>query len=468
MKFLRFASVLALAVTMSGAAAQAVTLAQAAKPAEVPPASYKGDVYVDSRGCAYVRATIGTAVNWVPRLSRDRQSVICGLTPTAKVAGLASSRPPAPPTPPAPPAMTPVVAAAPAATARQAAPSPAAAPATSAVSRTMTVTCPTGGAPARVRIGGDTVAIQCSPTQTAPKSYIVRHANGERTRVIANPPAAPVVQTPVLAATTTARSVGAGDVIAGGRVVIGGTAAPTRTAGTAPTREAAGGYTFGRGYGVTTYPGVVDPVPTPGAPGQARAAAPNALGPLPGSGAGNGYASGYNLAPVQAAPRVVIPEGYRAAWSDGRLNPLRGPRTLYGDQQMAQTLTIDQVPMRSLDPAPAQGLILQTKPTLATLFSSKGPTAVTPTTVARSAPVIATSASAAAPSKRYVQVGMFNVATNAAAAAAKLQGLGLPGRVAQTASGKTVVIAGPYGSVPAVNAALATARRGFPDAFLRN
>jgi len=399
---------------MSGTAAQAITLAQAAKPAEVPPASYKGDVYVDSRGCVYARATIGTIVNWVPRLSRDRKSVICGLTPTAQVAGLALPRPPAPP---APPAMAPVATAASVATARPAAAAP------SAVSRTMTVTCPTGGAPARVRIGGDTVAIQCSATQTAPKSFIVRHANGARTRVIANPPAAPVAQAPVAA---------------GGRVMTGGTTAPTRDAGPAPMREAAGGYTFGSGYGVTGYPGVVDPVPGPGAPGRRTG-------------------TGHNLAPVQTAPRAVIPEGYRAAWDDGRLNPLRGPRTEYGDQQMAQTLTIDQVPMRSLNPAPAQGLIVQTQPTLATLFSSKSPTAVTPTTVAR-----------ATPANRYVQVGMFDVASNAKAAAAKLQGLGLPGRVARTASGKTVVIAGPYGSVPAVNAALATARRGFPDAFLRN
>lgn len=102
MKLLRHTSALALAVIVSGTAASAYTLQQAAKPAETPPASYRSDVYVDSRGCAYVRANIGSSVNWVPRLSSDRKTVICGLTPSASGSGTASARPPAPPAPPRP------------------------------------------------------------------------------------------------------------------------------------------------------------------------------------------------------------------------------------------------------------------------------------------------------------------------------------------------------------------------------
>jgi SPOR domain len=442
MKLLRLASALALAATVSGTSAGAYTLSQAAKPAEYPPASYRSDVYVDSRGCAYVRASIGTAVNWVPRLSRDRKTVICGLTPTAKVTAMATSRPPAPPVPPAPTALA---AAAPQpgpTTARQATPAPT--PTTTAVTRTMAVTCPADGVTARVRIGGDTVGIQCPPGQTTSKSYIVRHANGERTRVIAKPPVAPVPAAPV--ATANARRVGVGDLVAGGRVIIGRVppGGPTNGFGNgygvaAPT--AGGGYTFGQGFGLTDYPGVMDPVPSPASAGSPLMAAP--VGTI----------------------KPVIPEGYRPAWTDDRLNPNRGPRTLYGDQQMAATVTIDDVPMRTVDPAQARGLILQQPSGL--LLSSKSPSAVAAAAARAPAPV-ATTASAAAPAKRYVQVGMFAVSANAQRAAAKLQSLGLPGRVAQTASGKTVVIAGPYGSVPAVNAALATARRGFPDAFLRN
>jgi cell division protein FtsN len=88
-------------------------------------------------------------------------------------------------------------------------------------------------------------------------------------------------------------------------------------------------------------------------------------------------------------------------------------------------------------------------------------------TATTAAPATAAPA-AAAPAYRYVQVGMFNVPANATRAAATLRGLGLPGKVAKTTSGKTVVVAGPYDRVAALNEALATARRAFPDAFLRN
>ncbi len=429
MNLLRKVSALALVAVVSGTAANAYTLKQAAKPAEVPPASYRGDVYVDSRGCAYVRANIGSTVNWVPRLSSDRKTVICGLTPTASVTGMASARPPAPPAPPAPTAAP----AQPAPATTATAPKPA--PATS-IARTMKVTCPADGSTARVRIGSDTVAVNCAAGQTTAKSYIVQHAGGERTRLIVNPAASrPAAPKAVAEASGPRAAQPAGSTA---RVRIGGVAPGSGS------EAAGGGYPFGSGFGLGSGPGVADPVPTPGQQTLRGGAATTTTG---------------GAAPAPEPRQVVIPAGYRSAWTDDRLNPERGPRSAYGDQQMAATWDTSKVPMREANPAPARGLIGGSDTGGVQVFT-KSPSAV-PATVARTP--------AAAPAKRYVQVGAFNVAANAERAVARLQALGLPGRVAKTRSGRTVVVAGPYAEASALNSALAIARRGgFADAFLRN
>lgn len=70
---------------LSGFAAGAQTLRTSRGPAEIPPASYKGSQYVDSRGCAFIRAGYGGSVQWVPRVQRNRR-VVCGMSPS-RVAG---------------------------------------------------------------------------------------------------------------------------------------------------------------------------------------------------------------------------------------------------------------------------------------------------------------------------------------------------------------------------------------------
>lgn len=54
-------------------------------PAEIPPASFRGEQYVDSRGCAFVRVGMGGNTQWVPRVSGNRRQ-ICNLSPSLSAA----------------------------------------------------------------------------------------------------------------------------------------------------------------------------------------------------------------------------------------------------------------------------------------------------------------------------------------------------------------------------------------------
>lgn len=84
-------------LTLAGQA-PAQPLREAPTPAEFPPASYRGQQYVDSAGCVFIRAGSGDQVTWVPRITRDRRA-LCGFQPSLARATPATPTPSVAPRP---------------------------------------------------------------------------------------------------------------------------------------------------------------------------------------------------------------------------------------------------------------------------------------------------------------------------------------------------------------------------------
>nr|MBP9950888.1 SPOR domain-containing protein [Cypionkella sp.] len=147
------------------------------------------------------------------------------------------------------------------------------------------------------------------------------------------------------------------------------------------------------------------------------------------------------------------PQGYKLAWNDDRLNPLRGKGTVEG--QAAQ----DAVWTRKV---PAK-LVVADRNTV------KRPSVTVSTKSQATAPVEPGRTVAAG--RAFVQVGTFGVPSNAQGAVSRLSSLGLPVARAKTVmGGKQVVVvyAGPFASAAEAQRALNAARgAGFGDAFIK-
>lgn len=391
--------------------ADARTVAQVGAPAELPPPGFKGQQYVDSRGCVYLRAGFDGRVNWVPRVSRDRKA-ICNAQPTFGARQAIEVAEDEAPEVVAPVVQAPVVAA-PVVVARRVA-QPVGAPLATIASLPATPQVPAVQVPA-VRIAAP---VQPAPyVDVAPRGqYEVVPSAGGSTRKIGCYTSAPVAERVRL------RS--------GGTAVVCTRGDGTMTGWRPPI------YPAGAGVGAA----LSDQVVARAATGASAVAAP-----------GGGY--------VQAAAVIPKPpKGYKLAWTDGRLNPNRGAGTAEGWAEQDQVWTRD---------VPAELVADQRKVKKRKKVVNPGVTVSTKS--AATAPVVARSKAVAG--GVLVQVGTFGVPANATGAGARLSALGLPVAKARITSGgraMQIVYAGPFGSVPEAQRALAAARSaGFADAFIR-
>lgn len=432
--------------------AEAQTLRRAGPPAEFPPASYRGKQYVDSRGCVYIRAGIDGNVDWVPRVSRSRQQ-LCGYQPTT-VAGTSAARPRAASAPELitlpqsaqPTAKAPrTVAAAPAATRPQTTSQPRSTAAASAAA--------SATAPVVVR-----QKPRRSPAQTS-----------ARPSGISAPAPAPVRPAPVAPAPR--------------RVTPAPQPAqvPPAAGGCAGASALSSQY-INRGAGVRCGPQSDAPVTY----GTGRDGRSSSVNLTPNS----------RILPVHVyqerrlSEGLEVPEGYRPAWQDdrlnwhrtertarpavlianpsapsgyvrvdrkdGRLNPMRGRGSATGEAQMAQVWQ-DTLPRRPVRPALDRDTVRLSESSAVSNAEAEVPLTLflsSKSTPGADAPVVAAR-------KRYVRAAGFADPAEAHRAAQALATTGLPVRLGTSTRGSKVtkvVLAGPFTDPARAEAALQQVR----------
>ncbi len=431
-------------------------------PTEFPPSSFEGRQYVDSKGCIFVRAGIDGAVNWVPRVSRQRQH-LCGARPNfvnapapapQRVQQATVIAPPKAEAPPvsARPAPEPARAVAPA-PARAAAPRPAPLRAAAQVPRPAQAPRPvTTRQPMRTVASIQATPRLQDPAKTAPSARVVRSA-----------PVAVAVPTETTYTTAWA-------------ACQGGTATVARRTGD------------GRLVQMRCGPQTTSHVTTV------------RRGEAPGTGKNVHYNRASDARSASGSTRIVprhvhekrddqvvtIPEGYRAAFEDDRLNRKRANQSIDG-YLATQLVWTNTVPRRLVDRSSGRDVTAKYPrliypytdyATQQAALSTQGAasrvvaprpavTAMAPQRTAAPAP----RSPVASGSGRFVQVGTFGVPSNAQATAARLEQMGLPvafGTFNRGGKSYRVVLAGPFSSGSQIDAALGTARRaGFGDAFVK-
>lgn len=412
------------------ASAQAQSLPS---PAELPPSSYQGAQYVDSRGCVFLRAGIGGRVNWVARVTSSRQP-LCGYPPS-----LGASR-------------VPVVASAPAVQAEPSAPQ--ARVAASTPRRTVETrrpveamaSTPVAAAPVAPASADPAVRRMNGCPDHAPYGQRMRLTDGRTSLICSSDagfdPVAVARRIETRPDTTLPRS----------------TARRSAPANTAPA-VAGGAYRCPPSAPVATR----FPLQGGGSTVMCVASGRGIETATPPLSLGDGSAPSGRIV-SSAANNPDLPRGYKPAWSDDRLNPMRGIGTARGNAQQDQIWT-RKIPAQLVSDEAAR----KSGKRIIYVRSSSN----------QSGSIVTSSSNRAEakpqPSRRggahYVQVGSFGMAANAQAAISQISRLGLPvARVKQSHKGQAlqVILAGPFQDVDQARQALSQARRaGFGDAFLR-
>lgn len=446
MKKLNLCGVLCAALAIAtGAPASAQIGGKLAVPAEIPPASYTGKQYVDSRGCVYIRAGIDGAVTWVPRVARSRK-VICGFKPT----GISGRQAEAPRTAPKPE----VIAIAPEPRSTRPAPQP------------------------------EPRVVRQVPTQVAPRQAAPRSARYPAPAVVT--PVAPRVRRAAVP-TTPAPYQPVDDFGRTGQVKTYARSATPACEGASPIsqRYINDGKDFPVRCGpqpgpIVTYKGYTKKVKT--ADGVQRVRVPGVKVYAGKSGATH-VTNHTVIAPKAAYARgasekVELPPGYEPAFKDGRLSTTRAHGTLDGRRKMLLVWT-SHTPRRLIDRYTGQDVThyfpklrypytsMQQQQTAYVSSKGQAPKAAPKVVRKKAAPAVARAAS-----HRFVQVGSFSSPDKAQSAIRRLQSAGLPVRISTyTKGGRAyqIVLAGPFKRQDQLDRALNTVRNriGYRSASLR-